>query len=494
MKKKVIIVGGGIAGLSAGVYAQKCGFDVTILESHTIAGGNCTSWKRGDYLFEGGMHWLSGSGKTEPLHKAWHYVGALHDNVQIHAPEPFMEYNHQGTPIRFYRDVDATEKHLLKLSPADAKEIRKLCGNMRKVKNLAMPLTDLRGVKTTKKNRPSISLLFSAISAFSVMNKFTKISRQEYINGFKHEGIRDALRSCTSDKSGVVPLFFTMGILARGDGGFPEGGSLPFVERIIKTFAALGGELILGTRVDRVIIENNKAAGVMAGGQRLDADAVIVTADTMQIDHLFETPLKTPWLDEMRTVTEPTMATFISLGISADLQKYQKGLIFKLDTPITLDMQKYEFLSVVNYAADRSYSPKGKTAVTVTLDGDTYDFWQKARGENRYKEEKQKIADAVIEALAKLIPEIAGNVEITDVATPLTYERYCGNWKGSWMTEMTPSMKMKSYPAVIDGLSGLYFAGQRMMPPGGLPVALMTGRTAVQNLCRDTNTIFISEG
>jgi len=61
------------------------------------------------------------------------------------------------------------------------------------------------------------------------------------------------------------------------------------------------------------------------------------------------------------------------------------------------------------------------------------------------------------------------------------------------MTEMTPSMKMKSYPAAINGLSGVYFAGQRMMPPGGLPVALMTGRTAVQYLCRDTGTLFVSE-
>ena len=50
MKKKVIVIGAGVAGLSSGIYAQKCGFDVTILESHSIAGGNCTSWKRKGYL------------------------------------------------------------------------------------------------------------------------------------------------------------------------------------------------------------------------------------------------------------------------------------------------------------------------------------------------------------------------------------------------------------------------------------------------------------
>jgi len=58
---------------------------------------------------------------------------------------------------------------------------------------------------------------------------------------------------------------------------------------------------------------------------------------------------------------------------------------------------------------------------------------------------------------------------------------------------MKSGMSMKSYPAVIEGLNGVYFAGQRMMPPGGLPIALQSGRTAVQYLCRDTGTVFASE-
>ena len=69
MGKKVIVIGGGIAGLTAGIYARRCGFDVTVLESHSIAGGNCTSWKRGGYLFEGGMHWLTGSSPKDLLNK-----------------------------------------------------------------------------------------------------------------------------------------------------------------------------------------------------------------------------------------------------------------------------------------------------------------------------------------------------------------------------------------------------------------------------------------
>jgi len=265
------------------------------------------------------------------------------------------------------------------------------------------------------------------------------------------------------------------------------------VQRIVKTFTGLGGELLCNTRADRIIIENGKAIGVMTGGKRLDADAVIVTADTMAIDQLFDEPPKAPWLEEMRKVCEPTMVTFICLGINADLSKYAKNYVFNPEQPIALGDKIFEHLPINNYAGDAVYSPKGKTAITIQLNGDTYDFWKKAKEEGCYTDEKKKIADAVIAALTIQIPEIKDKIEVCDVATPLTYERYCGNWKGSWMTEMTPNMKMKNYPPVIKGLSGLYFAGQRMMPPGGLPPALASGRAAVQHLCKDTGTVFVSE-
>ena len=494
VKKKVVVIGGGIAGLSAGVYAQKCGFDVAVLESHAIAGGNCTSWKRGGYLFEGGMHWLAGTNEKEGWHKLWRHIGALDDGVKIHYNEPFMEFDHKGTPIRLYRNVDTTEKHLTELSPGDTKEIKTLCDNIRKVKNLAMPVPNLPRVKATKKNRPPLSLLFAAISAMGVMRAFSKISVGQYINRFSHEGIREMLRSFMDESSmGVFPLFFTMGSLARGDGGFPEGGSLPFVERIVKTFTKLGGELLCNTCADRVIVEGGKAVAVMAGDKRLSADAVIVAADTMAIDHLFDVPPKAPWLDEMRAATGPVACTFVSLGINADLKKYPERYMFKLEQPIKLVDQTYEYLGPNNYAADPAYSPAGKTAMTIHLNGDTYDFWKKARDENRYAQEKQAIAEKVIAAISSQIPEARGQIEVCDVATPLTYERYCGNWKGSWMSAMGAGRKMKTYPAVVKGIDRLYFAGQRLMPPGGLPPALATGRLAVQHLCRDTCTVFVSE-
>jgi len=491
INKKVIIIGGGITGLTAGVYAQKCGFDTTILESHSIAGGNCTSWKRKGYLFEGGMHWLSGSNKNERINKLWRYIGALNDNVKIHYDEPFVEYNHNGTPICLYRDVNRTEQHFLELSPQDAKEIKRFCKNIRKVQKLSMPISDLKGVKATKRTHPPLSLFFAAISANFLMRKYGKISNVDYANRFSHEGIRNFIGALSMGEA-ISMLFFTMGTLARGDGGFPEGGSLPFVGRIEQHYTKLGGKIHFNARADRVVVENGKATGVISGNKHFPADAVIVTSDTMAIEKLFDALPNCAWLDEMRKKTEPTNCALVSLGINADLKKYPARPLIRLKDPVQIGNITCKSLMTNNYACDPVYSPEGKTAMTIQLYGDTYDFWKKARAENRYEEEKEKIGNAVIEALTAYIPEMAGKVEVCDVATQLTYERYCGTWKGSFMTAITGALG-KVYPSVIKGLDNVYFAGQRIMPPGGLPPALMTGRTAVQYLCRDTKTLFISE-
>ncbi|MGB7171846.1 MAG: FAD-dependent oxidoreductase, partial [Acidobacteriaceae bacterium] len=60
-KKKIVIIGGGIAGLSAAVYALRCGYAVELLEMNSQAGGLAMSWERGGYTFETCLHWLVGS-------------------------------------------------------------------------------------------------------------------------------------------------------------------------------------------------------------------------------------------------------------------------------------------------------------------------------------------------------------------------------------------------------------------------------------------------
>ena len=128
--------------------------------------------------------------------------------------------------------------------------------------------------------------------------------------------------------------------------------------------------------------------------------------------------------------------------------------------------------------------------MTLFMNGDTYDWWAARKADGTYAQEKRKLAEAVIAAVSKKCPQVEGNVEVWDVATPLTYERYLRSYKGSWMSNMLPGEKQTSYPAKPEGIADVYFAGQRLVAPGGLPTAVDTARTAVQHLCRDTGTVF----
>ena len=70
MAKKIVIIGGGIAGLSAGIYAKLNGFDAEVIEMHSITGGQCTAWDRKGYRFDYCLHWLVGTRKG-PFNNIW---------------------------------------------------------------------------------------------------------------------------------------------------------------------------------------------------------------------------------------------------------------------------------------------------------------------------------------------------------------------------------------------------------------------------------------
>ena len=82
MSKKITIIGGGVAGLSAGIYAAMNGFDTEIIEMHTTAGGQCTAWDRKKYRFDYCLHWLLGTSKGA-FNDIWKETNVLNDDTEI---------------------------------------------------------------------------------------------------------------------------------------------------------------------------------------------------------------------------------------------------------------------------------------------------------------------------------------------------------------------------------------------------------------------------
>jgi len=448
----------------------------------------CTSWRRKGYLFEGAIHWLTGSSPKTQVYQMWKETGALDDTVKVYLHDLFRSVEWEGKILNLYRSIDKTAEHLLGLSPADEREIRKLVKMVKTFTRMGMPVMDIKGVKAQNPKRMTLGSLFKMMPALPIYSRLSKLTCDDYFKQFKHSGIRKLLNFIPEGYSASA-IIFTLATLEMGDGGYPEGGSLAMTERMARYYKSLGGKLLLNTKVDKVVIENGAVTGVKLENETLSADAVIVTQETIAaLDRLFDAPPHDAWLQELRETTKPAVCIFIGVGVRAQFPEIIP--LWQLEEPIKFAGKEITEIEFGNYAVYEGYSPKGCTALTTALMGDTYDFWKKLKEEGRYDEEKRVLAEQISRAICLKYPQAENNIEVIDIATPLTYERYTGAYHGSWMTIQGPGDKMKSYPGSVS-VSGLYFSGHRIISPGGLPSALAAGRMAAQLVCRQFDAVFV---
>ncbi len=491
--KKVLIIGGGISGLSAGVYAAKSGFDVTILEQHSTFGGLSTGWSRKGYFFEGGMHWLTGSSPKLVLNRVWRETGALKENNPIENRDPYYTLIDGDDRLYMYRDVDKLRRHLTEYAPEDKKMIRRLCRDIKLFTYIHLPVNDIPGLKTKHHTHPSLPELIKMVPAGIRCLELTNVSYMEYVDRFKNKNIRHLLKSAIGYRYNATSLIYTLGSFASGDCGYPAGGSVRMAQNMLDTFTSCGGKILYRTKAEKVITENGITRGVKTKDGIIPADAVIVTQDTRRaIDTLFDAPVNVRWARKMRSKAVTEQNIFISAGVRADLSHLPCSMIFPLKKPFEFAGNSWTELRINNYAAYSNHAPEGGTSLTCLLLGASYDFWKKAKEDGTYRHKKDELGRLFVETASEFIPQIKECLEVIDVATPCTYERYCGSHEGSWMSVWGKGGAQLNYPQTAKGIKGTYFAGQRILMPGGLPIAVYTGRQAVQLLCRDTGTEFKS--
>ena len=490
--KKIIVVGAGISGLSAGIYAARSGFDVTILEQHITFGGLSTGWSRKGYFFEGGMHWLTGSSPEMPLHRIWKEVGALQENNPIENRDPLYTVYDGEAQVKLYRYVSQMQEELLRYAPEDKKMIKKLCRDVKAFADFHMPVLDVPGCKCKTPSGFNPMEFIKMLPAVLRVPGLSKISYPDYVKKFKNENLRHLLMSVIGYRYNALSFIYTLGSFASGDCGYPHGGSIQIGKNMADTFTGLGGKILYRSKVEKVLVENGAVKGVHTKEGDIFADAVIVTQDARAaVDQLFEEPLQESWVHKMRKETVTEQNIFVSLGVKADFSHLPYTCVLPLKKTFEYAGCRWNEIRINNYAKYKDHSPEGGTSLTCLLIGDCYKFWKTAKEDGTYKAKKEELGRLFVDAVAEFIPEVKENLEVIDVATPCTYERYCGSYEGSWMSVWPAGGKQNDYPQKAESVDGLYFAGLRMMMPGGLPIAVYTGRQAVQHLCKDTNTLFV---
>ncbi|MBO4423860.1 MAG: NAD(P)-binding protein, partial [Clostridia bacterium] len=132
---KIIIVGGGAAGLSAGIYAQDLGHEAVIYESHTAAGGNLTGWERGGYGIDNCLHWLTGTNEKTKAYKMWRRLGVLED-AKIYSPDSLYSCEYGGERLCLCRSLDQLRGDMKRISPRDSKRIDSFVSAVRAIQFL----------------------------------------------------------------------------------------------------------------------------------------------------------------------------------------------------------------------------------------------------------------------------------------------------------------------------------------------------------------------
>ncbi len=484
--KKVIIVGAGIAGMTCGVYLQRAGFETEMFEMHTLPGGECTGWDRGEYHFDGCIHWLVGSKPGTSLNQVWRDTGALDDSVRIIHHDAFVRHEEDGGNVTFYTHADRLEKHLLEVAPEDRKEIRKLCAAIRELGDFGMPMDKPMDMMTGKDGLKFAAKNFKGIMK---MSGYQTLSMRGLAERFQNPLLRRAILATIPGENTSLALITTLAGMNDGDCGFPEGGSRKLALRMEKKYLSLGGKVHYRARVEKIIVRDGSATGIrLADGSEHFADEVVSCADGFatlksMLDDKYTPPLYENLFSKPQQYTTPTCA-LVFLGVDAKLPDFGRGLNIMRTESAVLGGVTDPMISLLNYGFDKTMVPEGKSVIVCFYPGD-YDFWKAAHEDKKcYKAEKQRLEEDAIATLVRRFPEAEGKVETTNVVTPVTYERYCGAWRGSWMTWGGRGKDIPRYfPGLLEGLDHFLMAGMWTLPPGGLPGAAVSGRFAAQRLC-----------
>jgi phytoene dehydrogenase-like protein len=496
-ERSIIIIGAGIGGLAAGCYAQMNGYRSQIFEMHSIPGGVCTGWKREGYTFDGCMHHLVGCTPGTRIHRMWRELGVM--PRPIHYPDDLICIEDiEGKRFTVYTDLDRLEAHMRELAPADGAVIAEFIGAARRFTRFSM--MDMLLAKPWE--------VVGVLPYMGLMGRWGKLTLEQVGARFSDPFLRRAMGMIQYDFANipaVIALMFLSGCATRNF-GWPAGGSLEFARSIAQRYTALGGEIRYRAKVDQVLVEtcpehrrgNNQAVGVrLTDGTEHRAAVVISNADGQAtIFDMLEGRYTT---GSIRTYyanppTQQEMALHISLGVARDFSAEPHTLVLWLPEAVEIAGQSRDRLDIELFAFAPEMAPAGKTAVQAVAMA-SYDYWKALSPEN-YRAEKERVAETVIACLDRRFPGLRAQVEVIDVATPLTTERFTGSYLGyqAWPVpnqKMLDALSGKGLSKTLPGLSNFTMVGQ-WAGGLGLPNVTAMGRRAIAAICKQDGRRFVT--
>ena len=468
--KKCVIIGSGLGGLSCGCILAKNGYEVTVLEQGDQMGGCLQCFRRGDTMFDTGIHYIGGAEKGQILHTLLHYLGV--DQII-----KLSKLNKKGYDVISFQGV---QYHIAN-------------GREPFINTLAKHFPDSR--EELNRYYDLVKLVTSSFAMHSLNRNVDLNVNAEYqmrtVNDvidsiITNPLLRQVLASRLPLYAGVKDHtpFYVHALIADSYNQSASrivGGSSVVADALADTIRNMGGRVLLKHRAEQIECDDYQATAVITqDGERFEADLVVSAIHPANTIQMVNSRLIRPaYRRRLADIHQTTGAFTVYLKFRKDSVKYMDSNYYLYRGDSVWGCEDYDdttwpkFLLYMHVCHEENPEYARAGEILTYMNMDELQQWSDThvgrRGE-QYEEFKRQKAGTAIEALEQEMPGLRDNIETYYTSTPLTYLDYTGIPEGAMYGIQKDVASLGNNVSCKTSIPNLFLTGQSIILHGMLGV------------------------
>ena len=476
MKYDVIVIGGGLGGLTAGARLAKEGKRVLLLEQHDRVGGCATTFKRGRYTMEVGLHEMDGLHTGDMKNRIFNDLG-IFDRVKFLELPEFYRFINNRYDVVIPHDADEAIEILSKLFPSETVGIKIYFQHLLNARKII-------SAPGAAPDRSTGEWLDEIIS-----NDDLKLILLGNL-GYFHD-----------DPYSLSYYYYitAQGSYYRGRANFIHGGSQVLSNALADIIRENGGKVLLETKVTSILFEGEEARAVeyIQGGKQTAeiayaTDIVVNSALPSLVEDLLPVTISPAIRESISALRPGASLLTVYYGFKKPLKELgnRNYSIFVYDDSVLgqadiirnnrSDFDTRSFTFVDYSQVDSGLAPSGGSVGAVCCI-DYPATWEKL-SRDEYRSRKKEVIEIFNGRLEKIIPGFTDNVDFAEVGTSLTVKRYTLNTGGAVYGFAQTPARDNSWTNLLP--SNIHIASAWGPLGGGFSGAIMGGYMAALGIIR----------
>jgi len=476
----VVVIGAGLGGLTCALELARQGLKVLVLEQHYVPGGYAHSFRRRKYRFDVSLHYIGGFDPGCLTHGVLGSLGVL-DRLKLRRRDTLLTAEFPDRTVTLPNDRGAMIEELARNWPAERHNIVALFEFLGQLKRDIIGPNLVPGFNVPPPQR--LSAAFDDATFQQLMRRF--ISDPGLLATLGQLWMYIGLPPSQSAATFSTCVFCSSYLEGAW---WVEGGATALVDAMVERLRSLGSEVLVRKPVERIVIEDGAATGVLLrGGDVVSAPTVVSNANPYQTyTELIPGDEISKLLRFRLQKMKPSLSLY-TLYLGLDRQPSELGMTSKhLFVNHSTDLDQ-AYARAVEHDLDRtdwcltSYEDSGMVEhpdghgivsfVEVTPPGD----WLELDPET-YKRRKAEVRARLLDKYCRRFPELRDHIVVSEFGTPRTMTRYSRNHAGAvYGFDQTVSQANRRRLRNRSPLDGLYLTGAWTWAGGGYEGAMMSG-------------------